>query len=635
MASKPATLATRCPKCGDHTGIATLPVSSIVAGTKSACARCGFAPTVSNGTLVLAPAPEDWGYTKWNKIQRVSEQAWSDGWETAAGGNAWLTWAGRAMPLLACGWPKGAKVLDVGSGPGAMLIGMAAAGNHVTGLDASQQLLSFCAARAHQMGLGERVSLVCSDFAGYQSTPEVFDAVVMNGFLEWLPEFESDNSGRPVEIQAAGVAKAAKWLKPGGMLVIGLENRYGLKYLLGGIDDHTDMRFTSVAPRWLGNWMYRRKHGKPFRCHTPSLGDIHRWAAGAGLSVETVLSPLPTYREPRACIRADDAEGAAMIARTNRKWISGAPLRHRIMAQAARSSAPILSILPTLGRFLTNYFLVTLRKPGPVGEPAFSMDWASTVPPRLLRNQHLGSFQSGDELIRISLGDQRASKEGEVQAKLAKSLPQSLQRHINPPTRVSAGPGLGLARYQRIAANSHAEQGVLASDLMELLRAISELPAGDMERSSGLKSLYLLGEQGASHLTDDICNAAREFLPLDRVMHGDLTKDNLIFGAPGGFVLVDWEAAGAGHPWLDWCRWLAASECPPRAERLSELQNWVRKLPQHDQWTLQLFGETLPEPVVVLVTGFLLVCDDTKGLKALRTTGKPVIQQLLSKSLSV
>lgn len=628
-------LRVRCPECG---ALGSVPVAAVddwlAADDPSVpCGACGHAYPAGRGVVQIRPAPPEWGYTKWNKIQKVSEEAWTGDWQTAAKSSPWLTWAGRAMPLMACGIPEGGRVLDVGSGPGAMLIGLASAGYDMTGLDASEPLLRFCAARAHQQGLGDRVRLVCSDFASFHAPDAAFDAVVMNGFLEWLPEFMPNDPRRPVDIQAAAVATAAKWVKPGGCVIIGLENRFGLKYWLGGMDDHTNQRFTSVLPRWISGWMYRRKHGKPFRCHTPSLGDLKRWAHGAGLEMESVLSPLPTYREPRACIRADDVDGGLEVMRVNAGWVGAAPLRHRVMARAAALSSPLIRVFPGLGRFFTNYFFAVMRVPGatPARSPE-GLDFSGSSPTRLLRNQHIATFSSGETIVRMSLAEPRAAEEARWQSLAAESLPESLRHHINAPTAVREFRGVfGAASYRRLMAKpcTHAQLRAQLPSIEKLLRGLAGVSVPGASPLCGtLRSLYVLGHEGDAPLVADLTERLAPHLPLDRLTHGDLFPGNLV-NTDRGLVLVDWESAGAGHPWLDWLR-INLSPLAAPAPDIPATVSAISRFMSSDPWTRELFPSGAPPDALMVAAAYVLVSKDFSGLKALRKAGTPAIGALAS-----
>jgi len=89
-------------------------------------------------------------------------------------------WLIKAMDL-----PAGSRILEIGSGYGALTIHLASMGYHVTCLDVSSSLLNFTKARtAH---LPQQVETICGDMA----TAEIegtFDAVIFNASLHHSPE---------------------------------------------------------------------------------------------------------------------------------------------------------------------------------------------------------------------------------------------------------------------------------------------------------------------------------------------------------------------------------------------------------------------------------------------------------------
>ena len=75
------------------------------------------------------------------------------------------------------GLPDGARVLDVGCGPGRHLIALAKAGLSVTGVDVSQRLLEIARDRANEEKLAGRVALFDCD-ARTMPFDDEFDAVI-------------------------------------------------------------------------------------------------------------------------------------------------------------------------------------------------------------------------------------------------------------------------------------------------------------------------------------------------------------------------------------------------------------------------------------------------------------------------
>ena len=126
------------------------------------------------------------------------------------------------------------------------------------------------------------------------------DVVILSGVLEWLGF--SDLDRRPIAIQQATLREVHRILRPGGCLYIGIENRFGAKYLLGSPEDHTRMRFVGVVPRAVGNWISLWRKGEPLRVHTPSYPTLLQMLKKSGFTDPDFLSPLPDYKVLRTVL---------------------------------------------------------------------------------------------------------------------------------------------------------------------------------------------------------------------------------------------------------------------------------------------------------------------------------------------
>ena len=105
----------------------------------------------------------------------------------------------------------------------------------------------------------KNLQLVCAGDTKYLPFPDdSFDAVVVNGVLEWVP---SGLPGNPREVQMAFLKEVRRVLKPEGCLFLGIENRYAWKTWARNPDGHTGLRFVPWLPRVLDD-LYSRVNGK-------------------------------------------------------------------------------------------------------------------------------------------------------------------------------------------------------------------------------------------------------------------------------------------------------------------------------------------------------------------------------------
>ena len=71
---------------------------------------------------------------------------------------------------------------------------------------------------------------------------EQFDYIVLNGVFEYAPGFTEGD--QPCETFLKNIKRL---LKPEGILLIAIENRFGLKYFAGAPEDHTNGYFDGIA----------------------------------------------------------------------------------------------------------------------------------------------------------------------------------------------------------------------------------------------------------------------------------------------------------------------------------------------------------------------------------------------------
>ncbi len=109
-----------------------------------------------------------------------------------------------------------------------------------------------------------------------------FDYITLNGVLEYAGSFTKTPSPyRDFLIQIRN------YLKPGGKLIIAIENRYGLKYFAGAKEDHTTRHFDSITG-YEGNDTVR----------TFGKKELEELLAQSGFSDQEFYYPHPDYKMP-------------------------------------------------------------------------------------------------------------------------------------------------------------------------------------------------------------------------------------------------------------------------------------------------------------------------------------------------
>ena len=114
--------------------------------------------------------------------------------------------------LERAGLAPGARVLDVGAGPGRLVEALSAAGYDVAGIDPSRRSVAF----AHQAGR----AVTRRDL--FEHTDTDLDAAVLWHVLEHLDD------------PAAALAAVRSWLRPGGLILVGVPNLASTQAEIGG-----------------------------------------------------------------------------------------------------------------------------------------------------------------------------------------------------------------------------------------------------------------------------------------------------------------------------------------------------------------------------------------------------------------
>jgi SAM-dependent methyltransferase len=306
---------------------------------------------------LLSETP-DWHLNRNPEFDALLESARAVGWKEAVRRNpsvgSWFAEEFRGVSLLftACG--PGRVVLDLGCGPGALAFFAAKMGADVYALDPTASFVQFLEERRRQDGVGNLQPIFGSDRT-LPFPPAYFDVVLLNGVLEWLPQYYPDD-GPPDEVQRRILARVAPLLKPGGCVACGIENRFGIRYLLGARDEHTGARWAQVLPRPFANLLYRWRRGRPLRPRTHSHGGLKRLFGRAGLGHRNTVITLPDYRSARVLFDA-------ALARETPVWVehlesfAGTSRKRRTAVAAGRlfAKAGVFRALPV--EKLSNAFL--------------------------------------------------------------------------------------------------------------------------------------------------------------------------------------------------------------------------------------------------------------------------------------
>jgi SAM-dependent methyltransferase len=196
-------------------------------------------------------------------------------------------------------------VLDVGSGWGRLGFALAPWIRHLYSLEYVPQRLEFQRITREQRGL-DNVTLLHGSFLDLPFQPSTLDWVIFNGVLEWVGLAGTE---APRDMQLNALRQSFQIARPGGHVVVAIENRWGINTFFGELD-HSGLPYTNLMPRRMANWWVRRHAAKyrndasnaGYRTYTYGLNGYQKLMREAGADQVSVYALLPHYNVPRAII---------------------------------------------------------------------------------------------------------------------------------------------------------------------------------------------------------------------------------------------------------------------------------------------------------------------------------------------
>lgn len=244
--------------------------------------------------------------------------------------------------------PKNLQILDIGAGWGQFSLPLARQ-NQVCSLEPTPERLDFIKAAAVQDKVSKNISFIGTYYQEIKFENK-FDLILSIGVLEWAGAFQ--NYKPPEVIQKEYLRKIKTELKEHGKLVIGIENRLGLKYLLGANDDHTGLPNISCLETKLARKKYNEAVQKELKCFTYSLSEYENLLREAGFKTVNFHVALPDYKLPTEIfpIRNNGKECYFNEFLLHKKWViehdgsNGAELRNQDLLKSHYHSLADMNI---------------------------------------------------------------------------------------------------------------------------------------------------------------------------------------------------------------------------------------------------------------------------------------------------
>ncbi len=173
------------------------------------------------------------------------------------------------------------SVLEIGSGCGAVTGALSDMCGHVTCVELSKKRSLINATRNSHRG---NIDIMVGNFQDVQKAlPKRYDCVTLIGVLEYAESYIKDTDNAFKSLLSA----AHELVCDGGMLIVAIENRFGLKYWAGCIEDHTGAYFEGLEG-------YTKSAG----VKTFSKPQLLQLCEESGFSSCECYYPYPDYKFP-------------------------------------------------------------------------------------------------------------------------------------------------------------------------------------------------------------------------------------------------------------------------------------------------------------------------------------------------
>ena len=214
--------------------------------------------------------------------------------------------------------PKDLQILDIGAGWGQFTLPLAKQ-NQICSLEPTPERLDFISAAADQEKVSKNISFIGADYFDIKFENK-FDLILSIGVLEWVGAFRIGK--KPEDLQLEFLKKIKSELNEDGKLIIGIENRLGLKYLMGAPDDHIGHPNITIHQKELAKELYKEKTNHELRSLTHSMPEYKDMLLSAGFNNIIFYTSNPDYKLPVKIFPIKDNNCELNEYILNKKWIN-------------------------------------------------------------------------------------------------------------------------------------------------------------------------------------------------------------------------------------------------------------------------------------------------------------------------
>lgn len=290
----------------------------------------------------------------------------------------------------------GNDVLEIGAGCGAITRHLGECGKNVLALEGSRNRAHIAAERCADL---KNVSVLVENIDQF-NTDARFDTVLLIGVLEYARVFYS--TPNDIDPCDALLLQAASLLKPGGRLILAIENQLGLKYFAGYPEDHLGEVFFGIENR------YTDRSIVTFGRH-----DLTQKLGAAGFKSQKWWFPFPDYKVPLSVIseeglrRHPDFNAGSLCSFA----AAADPQRPEVLLFSQQSAWDVVHRNALVPDMANSFLVVASAQPIP-DSAAFAYHFGFSRRPQFSKTVVFESHENGFRVTRHPLNPQLAEDKG-------------------------------------------------------------------------------------------------------------------------------------------------------------------------------------------------------------------------------
>jgi ubiquinone/menaquinone biosynthesis C-methylase UbiE len=156
--------------------------------------------------------------------------------------------------------PKASKILDIGCGPGELLLELKNEFEFMVGVDIAQEMINIAYGKLENISTKNKILFEVGDIENLRFDDHSFDVIICSGVIEYLKDDE------------AWLKEIIRTLKPGGYLIINVTNKYSIRKWTSGLIEKLKSSDTLLN---LMNFIKEKILGKGKIHHFPFTPRLH------------------------------------------------------------------------------------------------------------------------------------------------------------------------------------------------------------------------------------------------------------------------------------------------------------------------------------------------------------------------